>query len=82
SLYELDNLTFVVNCNLQRLDGPVRGNTQIIQELESFFRGAGWSVIKVIWGRGWDKLIDADKEGALVNIMNTTSDGDYQTFRA
>lgn len=82
SLYELDNLTFVVNCNLQRLDGPVRGNTQIIQELESFFRGAGWSVIKIVWGRGWDKLLEADKDGALVNIMNTTSDGDYQTFKA
>ena len=81
-LYGLDNLTFVINCNLQRLDGPVRGNTQIVQELESFFRGAGWSVIKVIWGRGWDKLLDADKDGALVNIMNTTSDGDYQTFKA
>ena len=82
SLYELDNLTFVVNCNLQRLDGPVRGNTQIIQELESFFRGAGWEVIKVIWGRGWDKLLEKDTEGALVNVMNTTSDGDYQTFKA
>ena len=78
----LDNLIFVVNCNLQRLDGPVRGNTQIIQELESFFRGAGWEVIKVIWGRGWDKLLEKDTEGALVNVMNTTSDGDYQTFKA
>ncbi len=82
TLYELDNLTFVINCNLQRLDGPVRGNTQIIQELESFFRGAGWDVIKVIWGRGWDKLLEKDKDGALVNIMNTTADGDYQTFKA
>ena len=81
-LYGLDNLTFVINCNLQRLDGPVRGNTQIIQELEAFFTGAGWDVIKVIWGREWDKLIEADKEGALVNIMNTTPDGDYQTFKA
>ena len=81
-LYGLDNLTFVVNCNLQRLDGPVRGNTQIIQELESFFTGAGWDVIKVIWGRSWDKLLEADKEGALVHIMNTTADGDYQTFKA
>jgi len=79
---ELDNLTFVVNCNLQRLDGPVRGNGKIIQELESFFRGAGWNVIKVVWGRGWDPLLAADRDGALVNIMNQTSDGDYQTFRA
>ncbi|SQG65075.1 pyruvate dehydrogenase subunit E1 [Corynebacterium renale] len=78
----LDNLTFVVNCNLQRLDGPVRGNTQIIQELESFFRGAGWSVIKVIWGREWDQLFEKDDEGALVEIMNSTPDGDYQTFKA
>ncbi|MEO7068867.1 MAG: pyruvate dehydrogenase (acetyl-transferring), homodimeric type, partial [Nostocoides sp.] len=79
---ELDNLTFVVNCNLQRLDGPVRGNGKIIQELEAFFRGAGWNVIKVVWGRGWDPLLAADGDGALVHIMNTTSDGDYQTFRA
>ena len=79
---ELDNLTFVVNCNLQRLDGPVRGNGKIIQELESFFRGAGWNVIKTVWGRGWDPLLAADRDGALVNLMNTTSDGDYQTFRA
>ncbi|MDN6263234.1 MAG: pyruvate dehydrogenase (acetyl-transferring), homodimeric type, partial [Corynebacterium casei] len=82
ALYELDNLTFVINCNLQRLDGPVRGNTQIIQELESFFRGAGWNVTKIVWGRAWDKLLEADKDGALVHIMNTTSDGDYQTFKA
>ncbi|MBB2985025.1 pyruvate dehydrogenase (acetyl-transferring), homodimeric type [Terracoccus luteus] len=79
---ELDNLTFVVNCNLQRLDGPVRGNGKIIQELEAFFRGAGWNVIKVVWGRGWDPLLAADRDGALVHIMNDTSDGDYQTFRA
>ncbi|HWC24004.1 MAG TPA: pyruvate dehydrogenase (acetyl-transferring), homodimeric type [Flexivirga sp.] len=79
---ELDNLTFVINCNLQRLDGPVRGNGKIIQELESFFRGAGWNVIKCIWGRGWDPLLAADRDGALVNVMNTTPDGDYQTFRA
>ncbi|MFT3661884.1 MAG: pyruvate dehydrogenase (acetyl-transferring), homodimeric type [Gordonia sp. (in: high G+C Gram-positive bacteria)] len=78
----LDNLTFVVNCNLQRLDGPVRGNGKIIQELESFFRGAGWNVIKVIWGREWDALLHADQDGALVNLMNKTSDGDYQTYRA
>ncbi|MGY2004172.1 pyruvate dehydrogenase (acetyl-transferring), homodimeric type [Blastococcus sp. SYSU DS1024] len=79
---ELDNLTFVINCNLQRLDGPVRGNGKVIQELESFFRGAGWNVIKVIWGRGWDKLLAADRDGALVNLMNTTPDGDYQTYKA
>ncbi|MBV9729388.1 MAG: pyruvate dehydrogenase (acetyl-transferring), homodimeric type [Pseudonocardiales bacterium] len=78
----LDNLTFVVNCNLQRLDGPVRGNGKIIQELESFFRGAGWNVIKVIWGREWDGLLFADRQGALVNLMNVTADGDYQTYKA
>ncbi|PZM95726.1 MAG: pyruvate dehydrogenase (acetyl-transferring), homodimeric type, partial [Actinobacteria bacterium] len=79
---ELDNLIFVVNCNLQRLDGPVRGNGKIIQELESLFRGAGWNVIKVIWGREWDPLLAADTDGALVNLMNTTPDGDYQTYKA
>ncbi|WP_026918634.1 pyruvate dehydrogenase (acetyl-transferring), homodimeric type [Gordonia shandongensis] len=78
----LDNLTFVVNCNLQRLDGPVRGNGKIIQELESFFRGAGWNVIKVVWGREWDALFRADQEGALVDLMNRTVDGDFQTYRA
>ncbi len=79
----LDNLTFVVNCNLQRLDGPVRGNGKIIQELESFFRGAGWNVIKVIWGREWDDLIERDHDGALRNLMNVTPpDGDYQTYKA
>ncbi|WP_275447596.1 pyruvate dehydrogenase (acetyl-transferring), homodimeric type [Gordonia terrae] len=78
----LDNLTFVINCNLQRLDGPVRGNGKIIQELESFFRGAGWNVIKVIWGREWDSLLHADRDGALVNLMNTTPDGDFQTYKA
>ncbi|MDQ3403116.1 MAG: pyruvate dehydrogenase (acetyl-transferring), homodimeric type [Actinomycetota bacterium] len=78
----LDNLTFVVNCNLQRLDGPVRGNGKIIQELEAFFRGAGWNVIKVIWGREWDSLLHADRDGALINLMNTTPDGDYQTYKA
>ncbi|BCJ31334.1 pyruvate dehydrogenase (acetyl-transferring), homodimeric type [Actinocatenispora sera] len=79
---ELDNLTFVVNCNLQRLDGPVRGNGKIIQEMESLFRGAGWNVIKVIWGREWDPLLAADADGALVNLMNSTPDGDYQTYKA
>jgi pyruvate dehydrogenase E1 component len=78
----LDNLTFVVNCNLQRLDGPVRGNGKIIQELESTFIGAGWNVIKVVWGREWDPLLAQDREGALVNLMNTTLDGDYQTYKA
>ncbi|WP_082518590.1 MULTISPECIES: pyruvate dehydrogenase (acetyl-transferring), homodimeric type [unclassified Rhodococcus (in: high G+C Gram-positive bacteria)] len=78
----LDNLTFVVNCNLQRLDGPVRGNGKIIQELESFFRGAGWNVIKVVWGREWDTLLHKDRDGALVNLMNTTPDGDFQTYKA
>jgi pyruvate dehydrogenase E1 component len=77
----LDNLTFVVNCNLQRLDGPVRGNGKIIQELESFFRGAGWNVIKVIWGREWDSLLGADNDGALVDLMNATPDGDFQTYK-
>jgi pyruvate dehydrogenase E1 component len=79
---ELDNLTFVINCNLQRLDGPVRGNGKIIQELESFFRGAGWNVIKVVWGRKWDELLAADRDGALVNLMNRTPDGDFQTYKA
>ncbi|MGH3468825.1 MAG: pyruvate dehydrogenase (acetyl-transferring), homodimeric type, partial [Thermocrispum sp.] len=78
----LDNLTFVVNCNLQRLDGPVRGNGKIIQELESYFRGAGWNVIKVIWGREWDSLLAADTDGALVDLMNVTPDGDFQTYKA
>jgi len=77
---ELDNLTFVVNCNLQRLDGPVRGNGKIIQELEAFFRGAGWNVIKVIWGRDWDPLLAQDTDGVLVNKMNTTPDGQFQTY--
>ena len=74
----LDNLTFVVNCNLQRLDGPVRGNGKVIQELESIFRGAGWNVIKVIWGREWDDLLARDKNSVLVNKMNTTLDGEFQ----
>ncbi|WP_159801559.1 pyruvate dehydrogenase (acetyl-transferring), homodimeric type [Arthrobacter zhaoguopingii] len=77
----LDNLNFVINCNLQRLDGPVRGNGKIMQELEAFFRGAGWNVIKVVWGREWDSLLEKDNDGALVEIMNTTPDGDYQTFK-
>ena len=77
----LDNLTFVVNCNLQRLDGPVRGNGKIMQELESFFRGAGWNVIKVVWGREWDDLLARDTEGALVDLMNKTPDGDFQTYK-
>ncbi|MGZ8802964.1 MAG: pyruvate dehydrogenase (acetyl-transferring), homodimeric type, partial [Mycobacterium sp.] len=77
----LDNLTFVVNCNLQRLDGPVRGNGKIVQELEGFFRGAGWNVIKVLWGREWDSLLAADATGDLVRIMNETRDGDYQTYK-
>ncbi len=78
----LDNLNFVINCNLQRLDGPVRGNGKIIQELESFFRGAGWNVIKVVWGREWDALLARDTEGALRDLMNRTPDGDYQTYKA
>ena len=77
---KLDNLVFVVSCNLQRLDGPVRGNGKIIQELEALFRGCGWNVIKVIWGRRWDDLLARDVDGVLVNKMNTTLDGDYQTF--
>ena len=78
----LDNLIWVVNCNLQRLDGPVRGNGQIITELEAVFKGAGWNVLKVIWGSGWDELLAKDKEGALVNVMNTTVDGEYQRYKA
>jgi pyruvate dehydrogenase E1 component len=77
----LDNLTFVVNCNLQRLDGPVRGNGKIMQELEAFFRGAGWNVIKVVWGREWDDLLSRDADGALIDLMNRTPDGDYQTYK-
>ncbi|MDQ0786774.1 pyruvate dehydrogenase (acetyl-transferring), homodimeric type [Streptomyces sp. B3I8] len=76
----LDNLTFVVNCNLQRLDGPVRGNGKIIQELESVFRGAGWNVIKLVWDRTWDPLLAQDRDGVLVNRMNTTPDGQFQTY--
>ncbi len=77
---KLDNLTFVVNCNLQRLDGPVRGNGKIIQELEAVFRGAGWNVIKVIWGADWDPLLKADTKGLLVKRMNEVVDGQYQKY--
>jgi pyruvate dehydrogenase E1 component len=77
---QLDNLIFVVNCNLQRLDGPVRGNGKIIQELEAVFRGAGWNVIKVIWGSKWDQLLARDVDGVLLNKMNTTVDGEFQKF--
>ncbi|MFM9121859.1 MAG: pyruvate dehydrogenase (acetyl-transferring), homodimeric type, partial [Actinomycetota bacterium] len=76
----LDNLVFVVNCNLQRLDGPVRGNGKIIQELEATFRGAGWNVIKVIWGSKWDELLARDTSGVLLNKMNTTVDGEFQRY--
>lgn len=79
---KLDNLIFVVNCNLQRLDGPVRGNGKIIQELESNFRGANWNVIKVIWGRRWDALLARDKDGLIVKRMMECVDGDYQTFKS
>jgi pyruvate dehydrogenase E1 component len=76
----LDNLTFVINCNLQRLDGPVRGNGKVIQELEGLFRGAGWNVIKVVWGREWDDLLARDVDGVLVEKMNTTVDGEFQKY--
>ena len=78
----LDNLIFVINCNLQRLDGPVRGNGKIIQELESVFRGAGWNVIKAIWGRGWDRLLEKDQTGLLLQCMEECVDGEYQDFRS
>ena len=78
----LDNLVFVINCNLQRLDGPVRGNGKIIQELEAAFRGAGWNVIKVVWGSRWDRLLAEDHNGALRKIMDETVDGEYQTYKA
>ena len=78
----LDNLIFVVNCNLQRLDGPVRGNGKIIQELEGDFRGAGWNVIKLIWGSYWDALLAVDREGILQRVMEDTVDGEYQAFKA
>lgn len=79
---KLDNLCFLINCNLQRLDGPVMGNGKIIQELEGLFRGAGWNVVKVIWGNGWDKLLAKDTTGKLLQLMNETIDGDYQTFKS
>ena len=78
----LDNLIFVVNCNLQRLDGPVRGNSKIVQELEGNFRGSGWDVIKLLWGRGWDELLEKDVSGKLRQLMDETIDGDYQTFKS
>jgi pyruvate dehydrogenase E1 component len=79
---KLDNLIFIVNCNLQRLDGPVRGNGKIIQELEGDFRGAGWNVIKIIWGSYWDQLLAKDREGALLRVMEETVDGEYQNYKA
>ncbi len=78
----LDNLCFLVNCNLQRLDGPVMGNGKIIQELEGLFKGAGWNVVKVIWGHNWDALLAKDTSGKLLQLMNETLDGDYQTFKS
>ena len=78
----LSNLVFVVNCNLQRLDGPVHGNGKIIQVLETIFRGAGWNVIKVIWGDRWDPLLEADEDGLLVRRMEEAVDGEYQTYKA
>ncbi|MBT6299762.1 MAG: pyruvate dehydrogenase (acetyl-transferring), homodimeric type, partial [Rhodobacteraceae bacterium] len=78
----LDNLIFVVNCNLQRLDGPVRGNGKIVQELEGDFRGAGWNIIKLLWGKGWDELLEKDTTGRLRQLMDETVDGDYQTFKS
>ncbi|MBV7316472.1 pyruvate dehydrogenase (acetyl-transferring), homodimeric type [Shewanella sp. NIFS-20-20] len=79
---KLDNLCFLINCNLQRLDGPVMGNGSIIQELEGLFRGAGWNVVKVIWGNNWDALLAKDTSGKLLQLMNETVDGDYQTFKS
>ncbi|MBT3198152.1 MAG: pyruvate dehydrogenase (acetyl-transferring), homodimeric type, partial [Gammaproteobacteria bacterium] len=79
---KLDNLTFVINCNLQRPDGPVRGNGKIIQELEALFRGAGWNVIKVIWGSGWDALLAKDKSGLLLKRMEEVVDGQYQAYKS
>ena len=79
---KLDNLIFVVNCNLQRLDGPVRGNGKIVQELEGEFRGAGWEVVKLLWGKGWDELLERDTSGKLRHLMEETVDGDYQTLKS
>ena len=79
---KLDNLVFVINCNLQRLDGPVTGNGKIVNELEGIFSGAGWQVIKVMWGDRWDELLRKDTSGKLVQLMNETLDGDYQTFKS
>ena len=79
---KLDNLIFVINCNLQRLDGPVRGNGKIIQEMESDFRGSGWNVIKVVWGSGWDALLQKDTDGHLKKLMMDTVDGEYQALKA
>ncbi len=79
---KLDNLIFVINCNLQRLDGPVRGNGKIISEMESLFRGSGWNVIKCIWGTDWDALLEKDKSGRLIQLMNECVDGEYQSFKA
>ena len=79
---QLDNLTWVINCNLQRLDGPVRGNGKVIQELESVFRGAGWNVIKVLWGSGWDQLLAADVTGILRKRMEECVDGEYQDYKS
>jgi pyruvate dehydrogenase E1 component len=77
---KLENLIWVINCNLQRLDGPVRGNGKIIQELEAIFRGAGWNVIKVIWGSDWDSLIQNDRDGLLVRRLGEITDGQFQKF--
>ena len=79
---KLDNLIFVINCNLQRLDGPVIGNGKVVNELEGVFGGAGWKVIKVLWGTGWDTLLSKDTSGKLIQLMNETLDGDYQTFKS
>ena len=79
---KLDNPVFVINCNLQRLDGPVTGNGKIINELEGIFSGAGWQVLKVIWGGRWDELLRKDTSGKLIQLMNETLDGDYQTFKS
>ncbi len=79
---KLDNLCFLINCNLQRLDGPVMGNGKIIQELEGLFKGAGWNVVKVVWGSGWDALLAKDSSGKLLQLMNETVDGDYQTYKS